>query len=219
MEHIGDRRGCMNNKMLGILRNVYFLKYRLIKKNMTPCIISRDCIGGVLYKRMRRQFSSPTIKLYMTNEDFVLFCLNITDFLNGSVEEIHTDRSYPVGQIKTEKGSIKLYFMHYNSFSSAKDSWERRKKRINLDNIVVILNAESNVDKNIIEQFEKIPYRKVLLTSNAKESECVKNLKCYERGYDGPLVAYKSRTLPIVRYMDEFDWIGFLKNTDQFSVF
>lgn len=204
----------MYNKILCIMRNVYFLKYKLIKRNMTPCIVSRDCIGGVLYKRMGRQFSSPTIKLFMTNEDFILFCLNMKDFLNASVEEIRTDRSYPVGQIVTDKGSIKLYFMHYDSFSSAKESWERRKKRIDFNNIVVILNAESNVDIKIIEQFEKIPYRKVLLTSNANESECVKNLKCFELGYDGPLVAYKSKTIAIVRYMDEFDWVSLLKSAN-----
>ncbi len=178
---------------------------------MVPCIISRDCVGGVLYKRMGIQFTSPTIKLFMTNEDFVLFCLNIKEFLNASVEEVHTDNAYPVGQIATKKGSIKLYFMHYNSFSDARNSWERRKKRMDFNNLVVILNAEPNVDVNIIEQFEKIPYRKILLTSNAKESEYVKNLKCFELGYDGPLVAYRSKNMPIVRYMDEFDWIDFLQ--------
>lgn len=204
----------MKNKLVRAIRNVYFYKYRLIKKNTVPCILSRDCVGGVLYKRMGIQFSSPTIKLYMTNEDFVLFCLHINDFVNASVDEIFTDKTYPVGQISTEKGNIKLYFMHYNSFDEARACWERRIKRIDFDNLLVILNAEPNVNVNIIEQFKKIPYKKILLTSGAIETECVKNLECFEKGYDGPLVAYKSKKIPVVRYMDEFDWIDFMKKRD-----
>lgn len=130
-----------------------------------PTIISRDCLGGILYDRLGAQFSSPTINLFMTNEDFILFCLNLKLFLESDLEE-ETSPDYPVGVIRTARGKIHLYFMHYSSFEEAKECWERRKKRVNYSNIKVIFNAGPDVDKNIEKNFYNIPYKKILLSSN-----------------------------------------------------
>lgn len=49
--------------------------YMFVKKiRNTPTIISRDCCGGIIYHDCQKQFMSPTINLFMSNDDFLLFC-------------------------------------------------------------------------------------------------------------------------------------------------
>lgn len=185
--------------------------YRALIRDM-PTVISRDCIGGVLYKRMGAQFTSPTINLYMTNEDFLLFCANLELFLLKSLEQEKSDRAYPVGLIRSDLGDVHLYFIHYLSFEEAKACWERRKARVNYSNIILIMNAENDANEAVIQRFNCLPYKKILLTSNAKRNHNVVNLRCYQNGYRGPLVAYRSKRLPVLRYMDEVNWIYFLNS-------
>lgn len=191
-----------------MLRKTLYLLYRKLVKSV-PTIISRDCVGGVLYERLGARFSSPTINLFMTNEDFVLFCMNLKLFLKGNLEE-DASSDYPVGVIRTVKGTIHLYFMHYSSFEEARRCWERRKRRVNYDNIKVIFNAEPNVDKNIEKNFYNIPYKKILLSSNCCGGKDSINMRCYQKGYEGTLLAYKFEKVPVIRYMDEVNWIRFL---------
>lgn len=194
-----------------LIRNIYFIKYRIYpKKYRVPSIISRDCIGGVLYNRMGQVFTSPTINLYMNNEDFLTFCLNLKDYINNDLEECITDLNYPVGKIITQTGCIHIYFMHYKSFEEAKASWDRRKARIDYDNIRVILNAEGNVPDSVVDNFKKIPYKKILLSTNLKEDDCIKNMKCYREGYKGSIVEYTNKRFPVKRYIDEVNWLNFL---------
>lgn len=87
---------------------------------------------------------------------------------------------------------------------------EQPKKRVNYDNIKVIFNAEANVDKHIIDNFQKIPYKKVLLTSNVENVDDCVNLTCHQKGYDGPLVVYRNKFFHCYRFMDEYNWIKFL---------
>ena len=194
-----------------ICRTIYTLPYRIMIKDV-PTIVSRDCIGGVLYKRMHARFSSPTINLYMTNEDFILFCFHLKEYLNGTVEKEKNDLAYPSGIIHGAYGDIRLYFMHYNSFAEARDCWERRKKRIRYDNIRVILNAGPDVEDAIVEKFEHLPYPKILLSSQAEEKKNVVNLKCYQYKDKKLPIEYKCRKCPIARHMDEVDWIKFLRD-------
>lgn len=198
------------NWLLSKLLEYFFSLYYRARVKTIPCIISRDCIGGVLYKRMKIKFNTPTIKLYMNNEDFIRFCLNIKNFVSGELKQIESIKSYPVGTISTDEGLITIHFIHYDSFEQAKVAWDKRKKRIDYNNIRIILNAEPNVEEYIVEEFKKIPYKKILLSSNIKESNDCVNMKCYENGFKGPLVAYKSKSIPFLRYMDEFDWIKFI---------
>ena len=82
--------------------------------NTFPTIISRDCIAGYVYKEMNQKFSSPTIGLYMTNDDFIEFCLNLQEFLAGSLEPIESVKPYHICKLTSSIGDIKIYFMHYS---------------------------------------------------------------------------------------------------------
>ena len=83
------------------------------------------------------KFLSPTINLFFTPEDFNLFCLNLKEYISVELKESKEDDiPYPVGLL-SPKGlpSIKVHFMHYETFNEAKQKWNQRKERINFDNL------------------------------------------------------------------------------------
>lgn len=200
-------------KTIRLIYNKLLSLYYKKKIKNVPTIISRDCCGGVIYKNLSLDFITPTIKLYFTNKDFILFCMHLNDFVETELLEFcDNEHSYPIGVISCKWGSVKLHFMHSDSFSESKEAWDRRKKRIKYDNIFVLLNAEKDVEENVVKDFLKIPYRKVLLSSNVdttKYNDCI-NLKCYEEGYTGPLVKF-TKKFGVKRYLDEYNWIDIFK--------
>ncbi|MDE6655553.1 MAG: DUF1919 domain-containing protein, partial [Anaeroplasmataceae bacterium] len=67
---------------------------------------------------------------------------------------------YPIGQLK----DIKIHFLHYKTFSEAKEKWDIRKLRINWNNIFVIMSDRDNFYPELVDEFLKLPYKKVLFS-------------------------------------------------------
>lgn len=72
-------------------------------------------------------------------------------------------------------GDIKIMFQHEKSFAIAKNKWDKRKTRINDSNIVVVAWVENNIlTDDVIQEFNKLKYKKVMLTNkNIKEEDIV----------------------------------------------
>ena len=145
--------------------------HRLLNRNRDFTIISRDCIGGMLYHQYGLRFLSPTINLFLEVEDFNIFCLYLKDYLEADLVRVeNAEISYPIGQLipkSTKIKSIVLNFMHYESFEEAYKKWNERKKRINWKNIYVINNCTSEkyehiLTPEIIKDFNSIPYKKMI---------------------------------------------------------
>ena len=139
---------------------------RLRLKNKDFTILCNNCIGGLIYHKHHLPFLSPTINMQMSPYDFIKFCANLSRYLDIELEEV-TDcddkwfRSIGGGAINfpvAHLDDILIYFQHYHSFAEAKEAWNRRKARINFDNIFIVLldNWPSN---NIINRFNKLPYK------------------------------------------------------------
>lgn len=123
-----------------------FFRYRKYKgkADQKVSIICNDCTGGVMYSCLGLQFLTPTINVWIEDEDFTLMCLHLKDFMSGNIIELkQNDKPYPIG-ILTPKSNeitpIKIHFMH-DTFEEGVEKWERRKKRINWNDIVILGNA------------------------------------------------------------------------------
>ena len=57
-------------KIYRILSNAW---YRMRLKNDNFTIITNSCIGGVMYHKLGKRFLSPTVNLWMYDEDFYKF--------------------------------------------------------------------------------------------------------------------------------------------------
>ena len=133
-------------------------------------IISCNCIGGLLYHDFEKQFLSPTINLFIESPDFIKLCQNLKEYMESDVVELKTNQKYPIGLLK----DIKIHFLHYKSFDEAREKWNERKKRIDWNNIFVIMSDRDNFKEELVEQFLSLPYKKVLFShKDYKQTEIV----------------------------------------------
>ena len=146
-------------KVIKTLRKFFSIKKKMnsnyIYSDFT--IISSNCIGGIVYHNLRKKFLSPTINLYVETPDFIKFCNNLSDYMSYELIEVKNEK-YPMGSLN----DIKIHFVHYSSFAEAKECWDRRKQRINYNNIFVILSDRDKFSPDLLKDIEKIPYNKVL---------------------------------------------------------
>ncbi len=123
-------------------------------------IISCNCIGGLLYHDLGMQFKSPTINMFIPAPDFVRFCLDLKRYLSYDVEKVESEEKFPVGKI----GDVTVNFMHYSDFDEAREKWNERKKRVNFDKIFVIMTDRDGYTDELLGEFDKIEYPKVLFS-------------------------------------------------------
>lgn len=123
-------------------------------------LISQNCIGGVFYHDLGTQFLSPTINLFIKEPDFVRFVLNLRHYIDCELE-MRWEEEYPVGRLD----DIEIHFMHYKTCQEAKEQWDRRKKRINWEKIVVLCTDRDGFNETAFQQWKYIPYPKVLFTA------------------------------------------------------
>ncbi|MCM1120962.1 MAG: DUF1919 domain-containing protein [Eubacterium sp.] len=138
----------------------------LIKNPVT--IITDDCWGGYVYHYLGLEFSSPLINMLWDKKEYIEF---ITDPLFYLQTELTMVREgdlksgfYPVGKLGKNGKYVEIKFIHNADFNEAKQQWDRRKKRINKDNLFVKMGCSiSDLDiKYQLSVFDDCKYNKIL---------------------------------------------------------
>lgn len=124
-------------------------------------IISQNCIGGVFYHDMEKQFLSPTINTFIKEPDFVKMVSNLEYYMNLDIK-MHWGERYPYGLLE----DVRVDFMHYSSCSDALNSWNKRKARINYDKTIVFCTDRDGFSDNEYKALKSISYPYVLFTCN-----------------------------------------------------
>lgn len=136
------------------------LRKKITNKNFS--IICSNCIGGIIYHRLGLKFLSPTINLWMYQYDYLKLVLDLKKYMALNLEFIETDYNYPVARL----GDITLYFNHYKSNEEAESCWNRRKKRINYDNLFLIMYDKDNLTKEDLKKLESVNCKGKIVISN-----------------------------------------------------
>lgn len=139
-----------------------------LKKKFT--LFADNCWGGRLYDKFSLQYLSPTIGLAMDNMDFIKFLENYEYYLNLNLNPIYNDQKKVNGEwgfYDCSLGDIRIKFRHYRNVNDAIDKWNRRKKRIIKENIIVKMTYFSQeVDESLLDRFDVLPFKKILFVTN-----------------------------------------------------
>ncbi len=162
------------------------IRYRgLFGDKHAVTILSANCLGGVVMKTLNMSFHTPTVNLYIEMPDFVKFCLSLNKYLEYDPIE-DAEESKKNGILVCRLDDIKIYCVHYKSYDEFKNAWDRRKKRMHLDNIFVIMTDRDGFSEELLPEIEKIPYEKILFS--CKEYPEYKFVKCVDRFSSGKQV-------------------------------
>lgn len=115
-------------------------RYRLRNKDFT--IITNTCIGGVMYHKLGKQFLSPTINLWMHDKDFLRFIGNLKEYISKDLIFVDGIDDTPTAWC----GDVLIHFNHAHSQQEAMEAWNKRRVRINYDNLFVIMSDRPGSD-------------------------------------------------------------------------
>lgn len=167
-----------------IKRKFVSLKFRLIGpfnrrglKNFNFSIISNNCWGGVVYRKLGIKYSTPTCGLFFFSDDYLKFVSKLSLYLNSDLIQINYNDSKYIDELTamninsdTVIGKlidIEIIFLHYNSFSEAKKKWDKRKNRVNYDDLLIKFSDQNCFKYKNFEEFDKLPYKhKLFITTN-----------------------------------------------------
>ena len=163
------------NYLLGINPNYKIIHYKVfsipcfdIDKyldifNDTPTILSNNCSAGVIYNTLGLEFKTPLINLWLSDKDYLKFLKKTKKYLSYKLKpngfSLNLDN---VNKPVCTLGDISLNCSHYKTHEEAIESWNRRKKRVNYDNMLVLFATN---DESLFDEFLKLPYKnKICLT-------------------------------------------------------
>ena len=150
-----------------IIRNLKNADYRRKNHNHDFTIISQNCLGGIIYSQLGIRFLSPTINMFIEDENFIKLVYDFRHYMTVKPEAV-TDRYvdpidsnvvYP----KIRVDDIELCCLHYSDCNEAIEAWNRRRVRVNFENVFVIGNSwNMHFRKDLIDKLCNNPYRTVV---------------------------------------------------------
>ena len=153
---------------------------RMGLKNRDYTIISNNCWGGVKSRNFGLPYNSPTCGLFFFSKEYLKFCSDLKLYISAELKPLSVADSQYKEELFLkfpEKKEIVLgkvldvevVFLHYQTFDEAKEKWNRRKARINWDNLIVKYNDQNLFSEEDFYEFEKLPYKnKIFFTANEK---------------------------------------------------
>lgn len=139
-------------------------------------------------------------------------------YLSCELRFVESNLAYPVGELGDGDKTIQLFFNHHNCPEDARKDWERRKRRINRENLYIIFyNIDVSIDE--IRAIEQVPCKNIaVLTSTPlplKYAYYVKKTKTKSGEEHFMQDHYLDKDKNGVRKFEKyFDFVSWL-NTDQ----
>jgi uncharacterized protein (DUF1919 family) len=176
----------------------YFNKKRL--KNKSFCIISNDCWGGELYSYFNVKYNTPFIGLYIMAPCYIKLLQNFNDYMKLNLEFIEKSKYNEVNELKKNKqfptailGDIEIQFLHYNSKEVALEKWNRRKVRMDFNNLFFKFDGQKDLANiELMRAFDHLDYNHKICISKSQTKEIKSNVFCPNWEQDGAKMFLKS---------------------------
>ncbi len=185
------------------------LEERARLKNKDFSLFSSSCLGGVVCSDLGVRFNSPTVNVFIRFDHFLKMMENLPYYM--SLTPVKTNREghiYPVLLLD----DVKIYCVHYHSTKRAIEKWVTRAKRVNYSDIRILLAGFPWAYPEMVERFEKLPYKKLIITDyeEAPDKPYVKKISC-KRGKTATIFNFKN--FRGERYYDgKVDFVEFFNN-------
>lgn len=164
----------MNAHQKRIIRKIVAPLKRVNLSNRDFSIISNNCWGGIVYDIFGLKYRTPFIGCYIMPEDYIKLLKNLHYYMSLDCKEIDFQKSkffdkekkiVPIGQID----DIQICFVHYDSGKIACDKWNKRKLRIDYDNLLIKFSDQNGCTISQGEEFLELPFKNKIFITNKGE--------------------------------------------------
>ena len=104
---------------------------------------------------------------------------------------------------------MKLFFSHYGVFEEAVAKWEQRKKRINIKNIIVMMDGDTSSD-DLLERFDRLPILRKMVYTLGKKPNVKSSFPMISKKYKTAQLLVHSFLFESARWFEVFDYVSFL---------
>lgn len=148
------------------VRRVYHKK---TIKSRDFTVISNNCWGGKLYQYLDMPYLSPTVGLYFFADDYIKFVKRLKYYMSLDLKFISEkdSRHYEMLKQRNRTGipigvldDVEVIFLHYQSEAEAYEKWNRRRARINWNNIYFKFSKMNACTDQHLKEFDSLEYEK-----------------------------------------------------------
>ena len=149
---------------------------RIGLENRDFSILANNCWGGIVSRDRRLPYNSPTCGTYFFSKDYLRFLSDVHRYLETELEELPVRESRYAEELISLHGEevvlgrmddVEVVLLHYPTFAEAKEKWDRRKKRIRWDNLLVKYSDQNGFVPEYFETFRALPFaNRLFLTTN-----------------------------------------------------
>lgn len=143
-------------------------------------VISNNCWGGWVYRILKMPYLSPTAGLFFMSGDYLKLVKNLHKYMDAELEFIPAESSryyeylkernfhiYPIARLD----DIEVVFRHYKTPEEAAEKWNRRKSRINYDNIIFKFSRMYGCTEKEMAEFAALDFKNKILINNRKDKK------------------------------------------------
>ena len=198
----------IKKKIKDHIRHILCYKDSLQLKNKNFTIISNNCWGGNVCRDFNIKHQSPFVGLFIYSPEYIKLVKNLEYYMrqelifvetskHEGINETRKTQYFPIGLI----GDVELQMNHYKSEEEAREKWNRRKKRINWENLYFKINENFDCTTEILEEFDKLPYKnKIIFSRN--------DYKTLENGVFLKKFDLKNEMYLYRKYFDIVKWLN-----------
>lgn len=200
-----------------LVNKLYEKKVRKQIKTDNFSIICSSCIGGIIYNRLGMKFLTPAINLWLKQGEFIKMISNLEGYMNKELKFIDSEYDYPVARIGEGDDSVNIYFNHADSIEKARDDWNKRRTRINYDNLYVIL-YDRMISKEDIIKLKDLPCKRLVVLSEKEYSDIsyVKTIKKSKKPRPNDFSFLDKDIFGIRTFEKQFDYVAWLNGEEKF---
>lgn len=204
----------MGNSIISRLEHRLYLQNKKRKlTNSNPTIIADNCVGGIISHDLGIRFNSPFVNIGFTGYNYIKLLSNLRHYLSLTPVLLNREleykgKCYPLVSL----GDVEFIFAHEPDPKDAIKKWEERKKRIDYNNIFIIMSDAFFTSYEDIEEFDELPYKNKVVLSHITLPEI--HSSYYIKGFEdkdelGVLTDWKPGFWKR-RWLDDFDYVSFL---------
>lgn len=176
-------------------------KQRLKTAGVT--LISSNCNGCWMLHDLGLRYNSPFVNLYIPAADYIKLLQDLPRYMEKELTFVHGLADYPVALLD----DVHLYCVHYANEQDVRTQWERRKKRMDFNNVFVLFTDRDGCTKEHLNAFDALPFANKVVFTHQEYKDIASAVYVpgfEEQGYVGELHRFSGWSGR--RYYDRLDY-------------